>query len=441
MRILRMAALMLVSAMPVFPAAAQNESAMQPSARAFTDPANGLSLDQAIARGLAQEPSLRAQRITIDTAREMRVQAGLRRNPAVSIEHRGEPGGTDNQTMVNMEWPLDLFRRDGRTAVADREIAVAESSVADRERLLAADVRTRYGDALASVRELAILEELIDTARRQHELRRARVEQGASPPLERDILEVELRRLEADRLLQLGRIESALVELKRVLGVSPAEPLTLRDTLEEIVRRESTSNGSPTGDGLTDLRTDVREAEARIGLEGAKVDRARRDGRFDVSVSGGYMRMDSGFPQFGFSASGTPERVRGVFNYAAVGAMVTLPLFNQNQGEVAAAQTERSRATANLEAVRLSAQAEIAAARARDRRAQEAVRLYEAGARTLARQNLTVVEQSYELGRTTVFDVIAEQRRYLELERSYNDVMRAAYEARTALKRALGATQ
>jgi outer membrane protein TolC len=66
------------------------------------------------------------------------------------------------------------------------------------------------------------------------------------------------------------------------------------------------------------------------------------------------------------------------------------------------------------------------------------VKLYGTGARTLGRQNLAVVEQSYELGRTSVFDVIAEHRRYLELERAYTDTLRAAYEARTALKKALG---
>jgi outer membrane protein TolC len=66
------------------------------------------------------------------------------------------------------------------------------------------------------------------------------------------------------------------------------------------------------------------------------------------------------------------------------------------------------------------------------------VALYASGAQTLARQNLTVLGQSYELGRVTVFDVMAERRRYLEVERGYTDALRAAYEARTALNRALG---
>jgi outer membrane protein TolC len=86
----------------------------------------------------------------------------------------------------------------------------------------------------------------------------------------------------------------------------------------------------------------------------------------------------------------------------------------------------------------LLAETEVATARALDQRAREAVQLYAGDARSLARQNLSVVRQSYELGRTTIFEVLAEQKRYLELERALTDTLRAAYEARTALNRALG---
>ena len=51
----------------------------------------------------------------------------------------------------------------------------------------------------------------------------------------------------------------------------------------------------------------------------------------------------------------------------------------------------------------------------------QAVKLYGGGAQALARQNLAVVGQSYELGRVTVFDVLAEQRRYLDVERAYTE--------------------
>src|SRR4030095_15393899 len=105
----------------------------------LVDPANGLSLDQAIARAIEYEPSLRVARSQVEVAQGTKLQASLTPNPSVSFERREEPGGTDNLTTVGVEWPLDLFRRDGRIAVADREIATAQFAVADRERVLAAD--------------------------------------------------------------------------------------------------------------------------------------------------------------------------------------------------------------------------------------------------------------------------------------------------------------
>jgi outer membrane protein TolC len=105
---------------------------------------------------------------------------------------------------------------------------------------------------------------------------------------------------------------------------------------------------------------------------------------------------------------------------------------------VAAAQAERSGAEARREAAELPARAEVGAAQARDARAQRAVELYSGGMRRLARQNLDVVQQTFDLGRATVFDVLAEQRRYLEVEQAYTSALREAWEARADLKRARG---
>ncbi len=302
--------------------------------------------------------------------------------------------------------------------------------------MLAADVRSRFGEVLAAIRELALLDDLVSATRRQHELLRSRVAEGATPPLDRDLLEIELRRLEADRLLQLGRTEAAAFGLKRMLGFEPDASVTVRDTLQDIVLLESVTRS--TSQSSTEHRADVREAEARIGVADAKIDRAQRDGRFDVSVFASYARMDSGFPQIGLSAAGAPERVHGIFHYVAGGARLTLPALNRNQGDVAAARAERAGAVAAYEAAGLAARNEIAAAAALDERAHDAVKLYANGAETLARQNLNVVGQSYELGRVTVFDVLSEQRRFLDVERAYTAALRAAYEARTDLRLATG---
>ena len=80
----------------------------------------------------------------------MRQQADLRPNPMVSFSQQEEPSGPDRQTRIELSWPLDLFRKTGRVGVAEREIDAARFAVADRERLLAADVRMKYGDVAVS---------------------------------------------------------------------------------------------------------------------------------------------------------------------------------------------------------------------------------------------------------------------------------------------------
>jgi outer membrane protein, heavy metal efflux system len=397
----------------------------------------GITLGEAISRALAQEPTLHATRTAVDVANSERLQADVHPNPTVSFMQQIEPGGTDSQSRVEMQWPLDLFRKTGRAAVAEQVLQATEQGISDRERLLAADVRMKYGEAVAAVRDLSVSDDVIATTARRSGLLRARVEQGATPPLERNMVEVDLRRLEAERLLQAGQVDRIVIELKRLLGMKANAPLQLRDSLEQLVIRELDLPMKPNATAVV-TRADVQEAEARIRVADAQIGRAQRDGRFDLSLLGSYMRTDSGFPQYGVNGQGELTRVRDVFHYLSVGVAVTLPWRNQHQGEVAAAQAERAGATARFNAVQLTAEAEVAAATARDERARSAIAVYRGGAHDLARQNLDVVSQTYELGRATVFDVLAEQRRYLDFEHAYSNALREAYDARTALRRALG---
>ncbi len=402
------------------------------------DPRDGVGLDAAVARAVAQEPGLRAARLDVDVARGERQQAALRPNPVLSVEHRDEPGGTDAFTTVGVEWPLDLFRRPGRVQTAERTVRVAEVSIEEEQRVLVAEVRLRYGAAAAAIREVGVVDETVLVAQQQLRSVRARVEAGNAPPLEADLLEVEVRRLQAARVITVGRAEVAMAQLKPLLAMAPGEPLLLRDSLESLTaaivmpRAEAVVAGS---------RSDVQQAEARVALADARVDQAQREGRADLSLFGTYMRMDNGFPQRGFGPSGGLERVRGRFDYVAIGAAITLPLLNRNQGQVAAARAGRLAAEARREAVERAAGAETAAAEARNARAQQAVQGYRDGVRELARRNLDVVRQTFDLGRATVFEVLAEQKRWLEVEQGYTEALREAWEARVALTRARGETK
>lgn len=392
----------------------------------------GVTLSAAIALALSREPATRAARADVEVARGMRLQAGLRANPSMSLERREEPGGTDSATEIGIDWPLELFRRGSRVAVADAALVVAQHEEADVRRQLAGDVAAAYGEAAGAHRELTIMDDVLAAATKQLELLRARATQGATPTLDRDMVDVEVRKLQAERLVLVGRSERALVRLKRLLGLTPEAPLGITQSLEELVA----SFGMDAAAGAT--RSDVLVSEARVHAEEQRLVAARNEGRPDVKVFGSYMRMDAGFSQQGFSVGGSVERVRGQFNYLSAGAMVTVPLGNRQQGSIAAAVAAREGAEARLDAARLAAASEVAEARAWNDQARSAVTLYGEEIRPLARRNLETVRETYQLGRATVFDVLAEQRRYLEAERAYTQVLTEAFASRVSLRRATG---
>ena len=159
--------------------------------------------------------------------------------------------------------------------------------------------------------------------------------------------------------------------------MQPGATLMVRDTLEDVVLRESAAAALPAAEvtSLIEQRADVRESAAQVEIAGAKIERAEREGRFDVNLFANYSRMNSGFPQLGVAPTGGLTPIRSVFHYVAAGAMVTVPLRNRNQGELAAARAEQSGAALTHEAARLTAETELAAARiapttTRDKRSQ-----------------------------------------------------------------------
>ena len=401
---------------------------------AVINPATGLSIEQAIEEALRQEPALAAARAEIGVAAGERRQAALRPNPDVMFEQREQVRGMDRQTNVSVEMPLDLFARGPRMLTADRRVGAAEAAVRERERQVAIAVRAQYGMVLEAVRRLEIAEEVLAASRRTYELLRGRAEEGAAPPLERDIALVELRRLESTRELATGRLAMALAGMKRVLGRAPEGDLSLRASLEMAVEQDA-AHAVRTRSGP---RADVVEAEVQAAVAAARTRQADQEARPSFSIFGGYMRMNQGFSQSGFNPLGGLEPIQGTFNNVAAGVRVSIPLFNRGQGSLAAARAGEIAAAETVKARRLDAAAEAAAAVARLDAARRAAASYSTDVRGLARRNLDVMRETHALGRVALFDVLNEQRRYLEFQSTYTDVLAELFAAVTALWGATG---
>jgi outer membrane protein, heavy metal efflux system len=198
----------------------------------YFDPQSGMTAEEAVTYALAHNADLLAARKEIEAARALVRQAALRANPMLDVERKEQLNGTDNETMVGATLPLELGgRRSARILVAQRELEVKEQLFADRERLLAAEVKTKFGQALGEMLKLAFTESLLTTTDRGYRLVSARVSEGRTAPLEQNMVLVEVNRIRSLREIGEGRVQIALLELRNSIGMAPEEPLRLRGDL------------------------------------------------------------------------------------------------------------------------------------------------------------------------------------------------------------------
>ena len=404
----------------------------------FLDLQQGVTEAELVTRALASNPTLAAQRQQIEMAKGDVTQARLRKNPSLILGGLKEVNGGDNSFNVGGMLPLELYgRRARRTEVAQSKEDATQQSVADQERLLTGQVRARFGEALASIRNLMFVEQLLQVNRDFLKLMEDRVREGATPTLDADETRVEVNRIETLRIDYQAKAEVTLLALKETVGIDPEESIRLKGELELAPHYYDQKQLLQLAIGH---RPDLAFRRANEALASAELRLDQATAKPDASVFGGYQRPDSGFSQQGFNAAGNLTPIRQTFNYATFGLNIDLPLFNRNQGAAIADKAAIQAAHSQVAAVDLNLRHEVSQSLIRFNGAEARVAVYRSGVRDQANHNLDVVRQTYRYGRTTLLDVIAEQRRYIDIETGYTDLLLGAYAARIALEQAVGTT-
>ncbi|HSE20173.1 MAG TPA: TolC family protein [Pyrinomonadaceae bacterium] len=401
----------------------------------YADPQAGLTVDQAVVYALGHNGDLLAARKEIEAASALVKQAALRANPRVDASLSKTVSGQDNNITVNGMLPLELGgRRSARIKVAERELDMRRQDVANRERMLAADVRAKFGEALAAILKLGLDEDLIATSRRGYDLVSARVTEGGTAPLEQNMVLVELNRLRSMRETAEGKTQIELLELRNLIGMTPDEPLRLRGEFNGVIAPLPTL-AEGTNRALSE-RPDLKLARAAETFAEARIEQARAEGRLDASLIAGYQRMDFGYPLSGFTDAGQLRPIQSTSHYFTMGVSLDLPVRNKNQGTIEATVAEAESAKRRREFLELTVRREVASAYTRYNSVARAAEIFRVGVKDQANANLDVVRQTYELGSKTLIDYLGEQRRFIDLQNGYIDALLDTYKAQVEIERA-----
>lgn len=360
-------------------------------------PGGVLTLRDALAQTLLNNPDLAAFAWEV-RAREARVlQAGRPVNPSASIlaedfAASASPRSSAVQPQLSLQLS-QLIELGGKRA--------ARQSLAARERDVAAwdfegariDTLTRvtraFIDILVAQRGLALAEETTRLAGEVRQSVAARVEAGAVSPIEATKAEVMAAAVQVEVDRARLALEAARAQLAAFMGQSKPVFASANGDLDAV----------PDVPTLDDLRTrvtqtpelarwaaEIAQREAVVSLEEAK-------GTPDITVTAGYRR---------FTESGS--------NALIVGASVPLPIFDRNNDAV-----EESKARlAKSHAQQLAAEARIAAALAEAFRALSTARAELTALQSViipgAQQTFDAVSEGYRLGRFGYLEVLDAQR-------------------------------
>ncbi len=406
----------------------------------YLDQTNGMTADAAVAYAIDNNTEIEAMRKEAKAGEYLIAQARLRPNPVVEVGASRQINGSDNSFMVEGGVPLELGgRRGARIRVAESELEIRKLAVAERERMLAAEVRMLFGEALASILKLKFTEEMLAAAAENYDLVSAQVDEGRRAPLERNMEVVELNRIRAMREMAEGEAEIRLIDLRNLMGMQPDVPLKIRGDLDSpIVQLQ------PLAEAMQNAlrsRTDLAGARAVERLAAARTDQARAEGRIDADAMIGYQRMRTGFPLSGFNDMGILMPIMDRMNFFTFGVRLNLPVRNRNQGMIAASILEEEAAAKRREFGELVVRRDVAAAYARYNRAARAEQIFRVGVREQAAQNLDVVRQTYELGSKTLLDYIGELRRFIDTEIGFIEAQKELYLARIEVLRSVNSTE
>ncbi len=421
--------------------------------------AAGLTVDEAVKIALLNNTNVRAALARVGMARADAVQAGLFTNPTLGLSFRfPEGGGRSNLEAGVAQNIADLWLIPPRKRAAEKDLDRTILEVAREVVALTIDTRTAYFNAVAADQALGIARDNVALTKKLMEVTEARLEAGAVGALDVNLAKGQALRAEVDYRTARLDAASARRSLAKALALTTlVDDLSLTDPLPSVHQHAIDAERlvSLARDSRLDLHAaqdNVASAEARVKAEQAKVfpnvdvglelerpERRALPGRNILADTARASVANGGLTAPDIESRGQRNQARSEEIDLIMGPSfgVTLPIFDQNQAQIAKAQFAHEQAIAILQAIDRAIVQETREAADRASTAWNVATLYEGELLPQARNTLSISEAAYQAGNTPILNVIDAQRSLLESRRGYVAALQTAANAFVELERAV----
>jgi cobalt-zinc-cadmium efflux system outer membrane protein len=384
--------------------------ASQASSWQKTEDSDAITVERLEMLALEHNPTLDQARAETWKAYGRYVQAGLYPNPEVgyAASEVGNDGRAGQQgSYIQQEFVF------GNKLALSQNIGAAERTAADhalalQELRVRNNVRLEYYSILTATRSRDIAKQLLKVAESAAALAKLRRESGEGNRID----ELQARGEQQRAAVTVAQSEYVAAAWKRMLAVVGDPNLTQQqlsghleaETLPEITFDELLAR-------LEGNSPQIRLAEARIGRAQAEYARAEVEPIPNLTLQNTI--------QYDYSTQ-----------YTVVGIQATLPIpvFNRNQGTIAAAEQEWIQASRETRRLRLSLQRDLASRWQQFANARVQVERYRDDVLPTVSETLKLTRDAYEAGETDYLRLLTAQRSYTETYREYIEALGIAWQ-------------
>lgn len=387
------------------------------------NPTGTLTLPEALATALLHNPELRAFAYGVRVVDAQALQAGLWSNPELTLfvdDYNRDGAGFDSaETSIFLSQQLELGgQRRKRTQVAAIQGEIAGWDYEEKRLDVFTETTLAFIDVLAASHRLEIVETLVDLAEKSNDAVQERVKVGKEVPLQATKMtaEVELARLQ--KIEAESKLETSRKILASKWGASSAKFKDLSGSLDRVLKslpqKDVLERQLIRNPALERYSAELRYHNASLSLENAQ--------RIpDIEASVGYKR---------FEADETDALIFGVG--------VPLPLFNRNQGNIAAANHQLAQAEVRKMAAMNRLSSELDRRYGELSRAHQRVLILRSKMIPTMEEAYEVAHEGYREGKFDVLDMLDAQRSLMKSKGDFVDALADYHVSVASIQKLIG---
>ncbi len=420
----------------------------------------GLTTDEAVQVALLNNKRFQAVVQGIGVSRADVVQSGLLTNPSIGLSPRfPEGGGRSNLTVTFAQQVADLWLIPVRRRIAEAALEQSILSVVRRANNLASDARRDCYRAIAWKQLETIANETLEIARKSLKLAEDRFEAGEAGKVDVNLARANMLN-DHIRLMGLNReVEISRTTLAHTLGLARwHEPWTLEDSLpqEVLAFKDDESLLLFAMRERLDARAaamKVQAAEDEIERQylsifpdvtlGVEWERPERQSSPNRNVSSDTTRAttaNGGVTAPGIRSGGQKKQEpdQTIDSLLGPSLNITLPIWDQNQAQIAKAQFLAVTARKAYEAILDDVARDIQRARSVVETASRLAKFFEDEALPHARSSVEAAQRGYRAGTLDILALLDLQKTLVAQREAYISARRDLAIALAEMRRATG---